>query len=604
MTYTFKLSRRIARLRTIGLVAATVAFAACSNTDTLDPSQDNPAAGNSPVAATAPQAFNATFAGGIPFGLFAQPTELYGNVYNGAKETIGPELLNATLAAIKARGGRVVLMMAGSEVNYKDAAGHFSFSMWKQRIDRFRGVNFDAYVNDGTIIGHYLIDEPQDPSNWNGQPVSPATVDAMGQYSKQLWPKMATMVRTEPKFFPSAPKYVDAAWAQYLARFGSASDYIRRNVSEAQARGMQLVVGLNLIQGGTPNLTPMSASEVASYGQALLSSTFPCAFISWQYKSSYLSSDMTSAMSKLRTLAQNRGTRSCLSGSTEPPPPPSDSTPTPPPPPPPDSTPTSQPGQTPSGTALAFGVFQAPVDNYSARWTGSVYRADPATLMSSLSDAQTKGLRSVVNLARPGKVKNADGTFNFTKWKGEVDRYRPLALGQYVNSKTLFAHFLVDQPNCASCWGGKAIPWETVEAMAKYSKSIWPGLPTVAKVAPSLLAKASFTWTYLDAGWATYNTRLGDLRTYLASESKAATGEHLGFMVGLNLLDAAGVNTAPMTASQIMQLGTIAAKTSSVCALVGWQYDASYVGQAGIRAALDSVAKVAKSRSVASCAVN
>ena len=145
---------------------------------------------------------------------------------------------------------------------------------------------------------------------------------------------------------------------------------------------------------------------------------------------------------------------------------------------------------------------------------------------------------------------------------------------------------------------------ETVEAMAKYSKSIWPGLPTVAKVAPSLLAKASFTWTYLDAGWATYNTRLGDLRTYLASESKAATGEHLGFMVGLNLLDAAGVNTAPMTASQIMQLGTIAAKTSSVCALVGWQYDASYVGQAGIRAALDSVAKVAKSRSVASCAVN
>jgi hypothetical protein len=600
MTYTFKLSRRIARLRAIGLVAATVAFAACSNTDTLDPSQDNPAAGGN-SAVPAPELANSSFAGGIPFGLFAQPTELFGSVYNGAKETVSPDLLNSTLAAIKARGGRVVLMMAGSEVNYKDASGHFSYSMWKQRIDRFRGVDFDSYINDGTIIGHYLLDEPQDPTNWNGVPVTPATVDQMGQYSKQLWPKMATLVRTEPKFFPTAPKYVDAAWAQYVARFGSASDYIRKVVTDAQSRKMQLVVGLNLLDGGTPNLSPMTATEVESYGRTLLSSTYPCAFISWKYNSYFLNTSVSTVMGKLRSLAQNRGTRSCLSGSTEAaPPPPSDTTP----PPPPDSTPTSQPSQTPSGTALAFGVFQAPEGTYSTRWTGSVYRADPSTVMSRLADAKAVGLRSVVNLARPGKVKNADGTFNLTKWKAEVDRYRPLALGQYVSSKTLFAHFLVDQPNCASCWGGKAIPWETVEAMAKYSKSIWPGLPTVAKVAPSLLAKASFTWTYLDAGWATYNTRQGDLRTYLASESKAATAERLGFMVGLNLLDGAGVNTAPMTASQIVQLGTIAAKSSGVCALVGWQYDASYVGQAGIRAALDSVAKVAKSRSVASCVVN
>ncbi len=599
MTYTFKLSRRIARLRAIGLVAATVAFAACSDTDTLDPSQDNPAAGGNQAIPAAPQLANSTYAGGIPFGLFAQPTELFGNVYNGAKETIGPQLLNSTLAAIKARGGRVVLMMAGSELNYRDASGHFSYSMWKQRIDRFRGINFDSYINDGTIIGHYLLDEPQDPSNWNGVPVTPAMVDQMGQYSKQLWPKMATMVRTEPRFFPSAPKYVDAAWAQYLARFGSPSDYIRRNVADAQARGLQLVIGLNVIGGGTPNLTPMSASEVESYGQALLSSTYPCAFISWQYKSSYLSSDVTNAMTKLRSLAQNRSTRSCLSGATEapPPPPPSDSTPS-------DSTPPSQPGQTPSATALPFGVFQAPEADYSSRWTGSIYRADPSTLVSRLADARAEGLRSVVNLARPARVKNADGTFNFTKWKGEVDRYRPLALGQYITARTLYAHALVDQPNCASCWGGKAIPWETVEAMAKYSKSIWPGLPTAAKVAPTLLAKASFGWSYLDAGWATYNTRQGDLRTYLASEAKAASAKGLGFMVGLNLLDASGANTAPMTASQIMQLGTIAAKSSGVCALVGWQYDKAYVGQAGIRAALDSVAKVAKSRSIASCAVN
>ena len=55
--------------------------------------------------------------------------------------------------------------------------------------------------------------------------------------------------------------------------------------------------------------------------------------------------------------------------------------------------------------------------------------------------------------------------------------------------------------------------------MARYSKSIWPGLATVARVAPSDLAKATFQWSYLDAGWAQYNTKMGDIRTYLATRS-------------------------------------------------------------------------------------
>ena len=184
-------------------------------------------------------------------------------------------MLKAELAAIKARGGRIVLMMAGSESNYKDGSGHFSLTKWKQRIDRFRGINFTSYINDGTIIAHYLIDEPQDKGNWHGVPISPATVDAMGQYSKQLWPGMATVVRTEPRFFSSKPRYIDAAWAQYLARMGDANAYIRRNVADAQKRGLALIVGMNIRHGGTPNGSAMSSSEVERYGSALLSSRIP-----------------------------------------------------------------------------------------------------------------------------------------------------------------------------------------------------------------------------------------------------------------------------------------------------------------------------------------
>jgi hypothetical protein len=584
MTYTFKLSRRLARFR--GLAAATIllSIAGCNSTDSLDPeSSAPPSSGGEPSLATT------SFSGGIPIGIFALPTTYFGSTYNGAKETIGPYDLKNELAAIKSRGGRIVLMMAGSESNYKDANGHFSLTLWKQRIDRFRGIDFSSYISDGTIIAHYLIDEPQDPSNWNGVTIPPSTVDAMGQYSKQLWPGMATVVRTVPRFFPSSPRYIDAAWAQYLSRFGDPADYLSQNVADAQARGLQLIVGLNLQDGGL-NKGNMTPSQVQTWGSAMLSSSYPCAFISWTFDASYLgTSDMKNAMAVLRSKAENRSQRSCGGGAATAP----------------GTTPTPTPSPSPTPTnALPFGLSLPPATEYTSQWTGAVYRADPADLVSRLALSRSAGIRLIASLARPAASKNADGTFNMTKWKAEVDQFRSLSLGQYVTDQSLYLHLLVDQPNCASCWGGKAIPWSTVEAMAQYSKSIWPALRTTVRVAPTELAKAGFHWNYLDAGWAQYNTRLGDLPTYVKNQVAAAQQEGLGLVAGLNLTDGAGYNTASMTASQIKQFGTILAKQSAVCALVGWKYDATYMAQSGIRAALDSVATVAKKRTPASCSVS
>jgi hypothetical protein len=584
MTYTFKLSRRMARLRAPLGLATLLTIVGCNSTDAFTPDGD----------ATAPAAESAlasvTFAGGIPFGTTALPTSEFGGLYNGAMRNIWPEFLLNELAAIKSRGGKVVLMFAGSESNYKNADGTFSLSKWQARVDRFRGVDFSSYVADGTIVGHYLIDEPQDKTNWNGVPISPSTVDEMGRYSKAIWPGMATLVRTEPRFFPSAPRYVDAAWAQYAARFGDAGDYIRRQVADAQTRGLALVTGMNLLNGGLPNLTPMTASEIESWGSALLSSSYPCAFISWQYNATLLSnSGVKSAMTALRQKAQNRGTKSCRN---------TGNSTTPPPPPPPS------PDPSPATAALPFGLLSTPLDAYSSRWTGTVSGASPATLVSRLDRAESAQMKLIVMLAGKAESKNADGTFSLTRWKAAVDRYRTLPLSGYVSRKSLYLHYLVDQPNCASCWGGTVIPWTTVEEMARYSKTIWPALPTTVKVAPSTLAGASFRWAYLDAGWAQYTTRRGDPRAYLAAEATAAQSEGLGLVAGLNVLNADGYATAPLTAGQIMAIGTVLAKHPSVCALMGLRYDATYLGQTGIRAALDSVAAVAKGRDAASCAVS
>ncbi len=318
MTHSFKLSRRIARLRAPLIATLILTMAGCNETDSLSPDNHNPTvnptaeAGTPAASADAPAFGSSSYSGGIPFGTFAQPTSEFGDRFNGAMRNIGPQALLRELAAIKARGGRVVLMMAGNNRYYK-SGGHFNLDKWKGRVARFKDLNFDSYIADGTILGHYLLDEPNDPSNWAGQPVSQATVEEMAKYSKQLWPGMATVARANPSYFAGRQyQYLDAAWAQYLSRMGDVDSYIAQAVSDAQKSGLALIVGLNYLRGGIPNGTPMTASEVEQWGSALLSSSYPCAFISWQHNSGYLnSSSVKSSMDALRRKAESRSTKSC-----------------------------------------------------------------------------------------------------------------------------------------------------------------------------------------------------------------------------------------------------------------------------------------------------
>lgn len=326
MSHSFKLSRRFARFRALGAVTLLLSLAACDDSlnpdrsTTPDPVDQVPAAGDDAdvtlVTPDAPQ-LATSFAGGIPIGLFAMPTSEYGSRYNGALRNIGTGQLVSTLNAIKSRGGKVVLMMAGSQPYYKNSDGTFSLSKWKARVDRFRRVNIGSYINDGTILAHYLIDEPYDPRNWSGHPVGGSTLEEMAKYSKGIWPSLKTVVRAEPSLIKWNGTYhaLDAAWAQYLARKGDVNDYIRKEVSSAKQMGLGLVVGLNVLKGGTPNGTWMTPQEVEKFGSALLSSGYACAFISWQYGPSNLeTASMRDAMSALRRKAENVPSRSCSGG--------------------------------------------------------------------------------------------------------------------------------------------------------------------------------------------------------------------------------------------------------------------------------------------------
>jgi hypothetical protein len=55
----------------------------------------------------------------------------------------------------------------------------------------------------------------------------------------------------------------------------------------------------------------MTPTQVRTYGSALLTNTYPCAFISWQYRTSNQTSAMKDAMSVLRKAAQSRTYHAC-----------------------------------------------------------------------------------------------------------------------------------------------------------------------------------------------------------------------------------------------------------------------------------------------------
>jgi hypothetical protein len=586
MTFTFKLARRIARSRAPLAAAAFLALAACASDNSFGPEQP---AVLDPATPTA-----TAFAGGIPIGFFAHPLTLFNDRYNGGHQNVTETNMLSELAEIKSRGGKVVLALTGAPRYYLDSSGRFSFTKWKERTDRFRGINFSSYISDGTIIGHLLIDEPNDAANWAGQPVSPSMLEEMGRYSKQLWPDMPTIIRVEPGYLLQNHRYVDAAWAQYLYRRGDVDAYIKRNVEEAQERGLALVVGMNLLKGGNPTGTRMTASEVQSWGSALLSSSYPCAFISWEYDADFLStSGMGSAMDELRRRAENRSSRSCrrTSGSTTPPPSPE---------------PEPEPEPPPTGQGFMFGPYGAPVTTLDT-YRGALRVATPANVLTTLRAARQAGAKVILRLTDVD-LRNANGTFSLSKWKAAMDRFAAVNLASYVSDGTFAGHLLVHGADDAGRWGGQSISHATLDEMARYSRARWAAVPTVVDADATWLATT--TWHYLDAASAVYTAAAGDAATWVDRQADAAARARLGLVVGMNVLNggtsASGIagtqrGRYAMSATQLRNWGADLMAEARACGFVLHRYDERYFGRSDVKSAIAELGRKATGRQALSC---
>jgi hypothetical protein len=264
---------------------------------------------------------------GIVFGSVSMENEYLNNVHTGwlTGGPLDPKNILSKLSGARAKGGRVVIKLCkGSDSYVKNGDGTFSLTKWKSLVSRYRDVNLDSYISDGTIVGHYLIDEPHRTERWGGKAISQATLEAMAKHSKELWPQMTTMVRVVPSWLESASltyKYLDAGWTQYTAKKGDAAKWVTAEAEAAKRKGLGLVVGMNVIDGGNGSSGirgmasgkwAMSASELRNYGSAMLGPSHACAFFNAHHETWYYGrSDIKSAMADVSAKAQAHAKTSC-----------------------------------------------------------------------------------------------------------------------------------------------------------------------------------------------------------------------------------------------------------------------------------------------------
>jgi len=264
---------------------------------------------------------------GIVFATDGMDNQYFTNVYNGSKRGGGltQDNILPLLSDARAKGARIILKLSlGRDSYIQNSDGTFSFTKWKALVDRFKSVNLGPYIADGTILAHFLIDEPHRAAKWGGKIIPQATVEAMAQYSKQIWPTMNTIVHTKMPWLASTSityTYLDAGWAQYEAGKGDVASWIAGEISSVKSKGLGLVVGINVLNGGNGSsgirgtsspYYSMSASEVRTYGSTLLNQSYACGFILWAHNLTYFGrSDIKSAMAELSIKAKAHVKTSC-----------------------------------------------------------------------------------------------------------------------------------------------------------------------------------------------------------------------------------------------------------------------------------------------------
>jgi hypothetical protein len=249
---------------------------------------------------------------GIPCGWFYDFPAYYSQwvteypAWSGGTIIAPPTI--ARLNDLRSNGLSVIQNLAGFSNSFK-TDGAFDIDKWKANVDAAYALGIESYIEDETIVGHYVIDEPTWPGSWGGVVVPSDVLDQLCAYSKAYWPTLPCVIRDEPTFLINHARerntpwpdydwqYLDAAWLQYKASKGTIPNYRAAQTAAAETLGVAVVPGLNWRDGGNGDSglswrSPANGwyvctpEEVTEYSQGLMSNEVwdPSAFMMWRFQ--------------------------------------------------------------------------------------------------------------------------------------------------------------------------------------------------------------------------------------------------------------------------------------------------------------------------------
>jgi hypothetical protein len=185
---------------------------------------------------------------------------------------------------------KVTLRMSGDHPLYT-THGDFQLQDWKAMLKPWVGSGVQAFIDDGTLVGHMLLD---DIENFEGHDPTGDELEEMAKTSKELFPGLMTFVRQRASKMPvpsgGSYHYLDAAVNQYRVQDGEIERYARSEAEAGARLKLKAIHGLNIANGGNGESKQpgwgegryaMSAAEILRYGSVLLPGCVM--FLNWEY---------------------------------------------------------------------------------------------------------------------------------------------------------------------------------------------------------------------------------------------------------------------------------------------------------------------------------
>lgn len=205
--------------------------------------------------------------------------------------------VNTLLPLVRASGMKVTLRMTGDHADYT-TSNNFDLTKWKAEVALWENSGVQEFIDDGTLVGHMMLD---DITNFTGTDPTAADLDEMARYSQEIMPDLMTFVRQKATRLPVPTggqyQYLEACVNQYT-NFQGYSDgdinvYATEQAAKATELGLGIINGLNIADGGdgssgqrgwsSNNKYAMSAEEITTYGEVLLSVPNVMMFLMWEY---------------------------------------------------------------------------------------------------------------------------------------------------------------------------------------------------------------------------------------------------------------------------------------------------------------------------------